>query len=70
MTYKIEVFGDQSTTGIPSAPYNSPNFPPNYPAGEANLVFGSDLQCDPAETDSVCDPNSGWDSPGKRVSEI
>lgn len=41
--------------------YNTPNFPPNYKAGSEELAFTTDLQDDPADTDSTCDPAVGWD---------
>ena len=70
MTYEIEIFGTQTPTGIPSSQFNSPNFPPNYPAGQEKLSFATDIFEDPGDTDNDEDPSTGWSTPGPRVSEI
>lgn len=82
MSYEIEVFIPNPEPGVeigfPSG-RGAPTFPPNYDRGTnlgpalghgAELSFASDLMCDPADADSVCDPTVGYDSPGTRVSEL
>jgi hypothetical protein len=57
--------------GFPSG-RGVPTFPPNYERGTdlgpalgngAELKYGTDIICDPADMSGICDPTTGW-SPG------
>jgi hypothetical protein len=69
MADDIEIVGPQATSGLRVAAFDTPNFPPNYSAGSAELAFTSDIITDPADDDDN-DPTRGYGSPGTRVSEV
>lgn len=60
MTYEIENYGDQATTGVRKAGGGEPNFPPNAAMGRENLAWGTDLIDDPADAKPITDPKTGW----------
>jgi hypothetical protein len=63
MSYEIENYGPQNSgpgnknnNPLPSGG-GTPNFPPNYTAGQETLAWGNDLIADPTDTGDVTE---GW----------
>jgi hypothetical protein len=47
--------------------FNTPNFPPNYTAGQADVDWSSDLLNDPQGKAKV---GMGWNTPAPRTDEV